>query len=122
MEGKQKNKVAVVVIASAVIALAAAASIKKKRYRSTQPYVHRDAIPHPLWSKHTTHWKELATYGSSSDFVKHLNFDQNVFFDVLLLCLSVQGLKSTMEARVAMDPKRRAATQFWIQWPYLDLC
>ena len=79
-----EKKIALVVIATAATTAAVAATIKKKRYRSHQPYIHRHSLPHPLRSEHTTHWKELVSFGSSSDFVKQLNFDRHVFFDVLL--------------------------------------
>lgn len=68
MEVDKKNKVIVVVIASTATKLGAAASIKKVHNHSAQAYMHHDANTHPLWTKYTSYWKELVTYGYSSDF------------------------------------------------------
>lgn len=80
----EKKKAAVVAITTVATTLSVAVSHIRKTRRRVQPYIHRASMPHPLRSDQTTQWKELVSCGSSSDFVKLLNFDRHCFFDILL--------------------------------------
>lgn len=86
MKKEDKEKCAVVIAAAAVttVALAVHETRKRKRVRNIQPNVHRPSIPRPLRTALSTHWRTLVSCGSSSDWIKEINFDRYAVISIIL--------------------------------------
>lgn len=80
----EKKKAAVVAINTVATTLSVNVSHIRKTRRLVQPYIHRASMADPLRSDQITQWKDLVSCGSSSDFVKFLNFDGHCFLDIIL--------------------------------------
>ena len=57
---------------------------RRKKKRVLQPALHRCALIHPMSLINVTPWSQLLSCGTSSNFIKVLNFDRNTFFNLLL--------------------------------------
>lgn len=87
LNNSKKCKIAsIVVIACAATTVAVAARKMKKacRVRNLKPYIHRRSVPHPLRSALSTHWKQLLSCGTSSNFICEINFDRHCVLTVLI--------------------------------------
>lgn len=107
---RRRRKIASIVTITCpatTVAIAARKRRKGNHMRSLQLYIHICSLLHPLRSKSSTHWKQLLSCSTSSDFIREINFERYCVLTMLMPRFELMKQNVEFESPYRCGPKNR---------------